>query len=63
MGTSIGGAIKQAIKLLKTTGPADLYDSGGSIILLTDGEETSTPTIKEIWDVSVIILLQQNFIL
>ena len=54
MGTSIGGAIKQAIKLLKTTGPADLYDSGGSIILLTDGEETSTPTIKEIWDVSLI---------
>ena len=42
----------RAIKLLKTTGPADLYDSGGSIILLTDGEETSTPTIKEIWDVS-----------
>ena len=63
MGTSIGGAIKQAIKLLKTTGPTDLYDSGGSIILLTDGEETSTPTIKEIWDVSVIIFLQQNFIL
>ena len=32
---------------------SDLYDSGGSIILLTDGDETAEPSIKEVFQEAV----------
>ena len=53
IGTSIGGALRMAINILKSSGPADLYDSGGSIIILTDGEETEEPHINDVFQEAV----------
>ncbi|CAG5081704.1 Oidioi.mRNA.OKI2018_I69.PAR.g9943.t2.cds [Oikopleura dioica] len=47
LGTSIGHALQEAMKMLKTSGPMDSRDSGGSIILLSDGAESNAPFIDE----------------
>ena len=45
-GTTIGGALNEALKLLKTSGPDDLRDGGGQILILTDGAETKEKNQK-----------------
>ena len=40
VGTGLGGAVQSAMHILHNTGPAALRDTGGEILLLTDGIET-----------------------
>ena len=47
-GTTIGGALNEALKLLRTSGPDDLRDGGGQILILTDGSETEEKNQKKI---------------
>ena len=51
-GTSIGAGIKEALEVLTgleiddTTKPSDIPPSGGTIVVITDGEETARPYIE-----------------
>ncbi|XP_062510857.1 calcium-activated chloride channel regulator 1-like isoform X2 [Corticium candelabrum] len=53
-GTSIGAGIKEALEVLTgleiddTTKPSDIPPSGGTIVVITDGQETAKPYIKSI---------------
>ncbi|CAG5096960.1 Oidioi.mRNA.OKI2018_I69.XSR.g14865.t1.cds [Oikopleura dioica] len=47
-GTSIGAGILTAIEVLEETGPEDLRNHGGEILLITDGAETVKPHLSDI---------------
>ena len=47
VGTSIASALKVSMKVLQTSGPKDSRDSGGNIILLSDGQESHDPRIDD----------------
>ena len=40
VGTGLGGAVQSAMHILANTGPVGLRETGGEILLLTDGIET-----------------------
>lgn len=37
----------KALEVLKTSGPGHMRETGGSILVLTDGKEHNTPKINE----------------
>jgi hypothetical protein len=46
-GTSIAHALELSMQVLKTSGPEDSRDSGGNVILLSDGQESTDHKIDE----------------
>lgn len=48
VGTGLGGAVQSSMHILHNTGPTALRDTGGEILLLTDGIETVKPYLTEV---------------
>ena len=47
VGTGLGGAVQSAMHILANTGPVGLRETGGEILLLTDGIETVKGWLKK----------------